>query len=136
MRSRARAKDRMQLLHQGELDGEATSESPETKRTQQAAKRYKKWTCPDECTSGSEPEYAMGEANMEATSMPKTSGVFPYTERLTGKLTDDQRRKLARSFTYMDLCAGLGTTLMVHEAIRRAMARHCLKQQWAMHWFD
>ena len=110
-----------------EQDGEATSESEETKRIQQATKRAKKWTCPDERTSGSEPEYALGEANMGATSMPKTSGVFHYTEWLIGKLTDDQRRKLARSFTYMDLCAGLGTTLMVHEAIRRAMARHRLK---------
>ena len=126
MRSKARAKDRTQWLHQGELDGEATSESPETKRIQQATKRAKKWTCPDERTSGSEPEYAMGQANMEATSMPKTSGVFHYTEWLIGKLTDDQRRKLARSFTYMDLCAGLGATLIVHEAIRRAMARHGL----------
>ena len=87
----------------------------------------KKWTCPDERTSGSEREYAMGQANMEATSMPKTSGVFHYTEWLIGKLTDDQRRKLARSFAYMDLCAGLGSTLIVHEAIRQAMANHGLQ---------
>ena len=46
MRSRARAKDRTQWLHQGELDGEATSESPETKRIQQAAKRAQKWGMP------------------------------------------------------------------------------------------
>ena len=126
MRSRARAKDRMQWLHQGELDGEVTSESPETMRTQQAANRTNTWTGPDEHTSGSEPEYAMGQANMEATSMPKASGVFHYTEWLIGKLTDEQRSQIARPFTYMDLCTGLGTTLIVHEGVRQAMARRGL----------
>ena len=116
----------MHWLHQGEMGGEVTSESPETTRIQQAANRTHKWTCPDEHTSGSEPEYAMGQANMEATSMPKTSGVFHYTEWLIGKLTDEQRSQLARSFTYMDLCVGLGTTLIVHEASRLAMAKRGL----------
>ena len=58
--------------------------------------------------------------------MPKASGVFDYTEWLIGKLTDEQRSQLARSFTYMDLCVGLGAPLIVHEAFRRAMARHGL----------
>ena len=59
--------------------------------------------------------------------MPETSGVFDYTEWLIGKLTDEKRSQLARSFTYMDLSAGLGTTLIVHEAIRLAMAKRGLK---------
>ena len=68
----------------------------------------------------------MGEAYLEATSMPNTSEVFDYTEWRIGKLTDEKRSQLARSFTYMDLCVGLGTTLIVHEAIRRAMEQHGL----------
>ena len=103
-----------------------TSESEETKRIQQAAKRAKKWTCPDELTSSSDDDLAMGETIMEATSMPKTSGVFDYAEWLIGKLTEEQRRKLACSFSYMDLGAGLGTTLIVYEALRRAMEKHGL----------
>ena len=104
------AKDRLQWLHRtqasttkAEQDGEATSESEETKRIQQATKRTKRWTRSDECTSGSDDDHAMGEANMEATSMPKTSGVFEYVEWRIGKLTDEQRSNLARSFSYLDL---------------------------------
>ena len=67
-----------------------------------------------------------GGANMEATSMPKTSGVFDYAGWLIGKLTDEERSKLARSFSYMDLCAGLIATLIAHDAIRRAMDKHGL----------
>ena len=58
---------------------------------------------------------------MEATSMPKASGVVDYAEWRIGKLTDEQRIKLARSFSCMDLCVGLGTTPIVSGAIRRAM---------------
>ena len=126
----------MQWLHQGELDGEVTSSSPETTRIQQAANRTKKWTGPDEHTSGSEPEYAMGQANMEATSMPEPSGVFDYVEWLIGKLTDEERSNLACSFSYMDLCAGLGTTLIAYDAIRRALDTHCLRIDGATQWFD
>lgn len=134
LRSRPMAKDRLPWLHRtrpsttmAELDGEATSESEETKRIQHATKRTKMWTS-DECTSGSDDDgHAMGEADMEATSMPKTSGVFDYAEWLIGKLTDEQRRKLACSFSYLDLCAGLGTTLIAHEAIQRAMEKHGLR---------
>ena len=108
-------------------DGEATSESEETTRIHQATKRTKRWTHQDECTSGSDVDHAMGEADMASTSMPKTSGVFDYADWLLGKLTDAQRSKLACSFSYMDLCAGLGTTLIVYEAIRRAMEKHGLR---------
>jgi hypothetical protein len=41
-------------------------------------------------------------------------------------LSEEQRKHLARSFSYMDLCAGLGTTLIVYEAIRRALNKHAL----------
>ena len=58
--------------------------------------------------------------------MPKTRGVFHYTGWRIGNLTEEHRSQLARSFTYMDLCTGLGTTLIVHEAIRLAMARRGL----------
>ena len=36
-------------------------------------------------------------------------------------LTAEQWSKFARSFGYMDLCAGLGATLIGYEAIRRAL---------------
>ena len=58
--------------------------------------------------------------------MPKPSGVFDYAEWRIGKLTDEQRSNLARSFSYMDLSVWLGTTLIAHEAIRRAMAKRGL----------
>ena len=86
-----------------------------------AAKRAKMLTGDEEGTSDSDVDYARGEADMASASMPKTSGVADYVEWLVGKLSEEQRGRLTRAFTYMDLCAGLGTTRIAHAGIRRAM---------------
>ena len=58
--------------------------------------------------------------------MPKTSGVFDYALWLMGKLSSQQREMLARAFTFMDLCAGLGTSLLAYEALRVALKHYGL----------
>ena len=63
---------------------------------------------------------------MNAACTPTTSGAFDYTEWRIGKLTDEHRSMFAHSCVCMDLCVGLDTTRIAQEAIRRAMARHCL----------
>ena len=127
MRStRAKSKNQPQWLTEVRQDGELTSESEETTRINRATKRTKRWAQQDEGTSGSDVDHAMGEVGIVSSSMPKTSGVFDYAEWLLSKLSEEQRKKLARSFSYMDLCAGLGTTLIVYEAIRRALNKHAL----------
>jgi hypothetical protein len=93
--------------------GELTSESEETTRINRANKRTQIWAQQDQGTSGTDVDHTMGEVGTTSSSMPKTSGVFDYAEWLLSKLSEEQRKKkLAQSFSYMDLCAGLGTTLM------------------------
>ena len=45
---------------------------------------------------------------------------------LVGRLTEEQRLKLTQPFTWMDFCAGLGTSLIAYEALRRGMLPHGL----------
>ena len=49
------------------------------------------------------------------------SGVFDYATWLVGRVGHDQRLKLTHNFTWVDLCAGLGTPCIVYEALRRAL---------------
>ena len=53
--------------------------------------------------------------------MPNSSGVFDYATWLVGRMSREQRLKLARSFNWVDLCAGLGTPFIAYEALRRAL---------------
>ncbi len=107
-------------------DGEETSESEETARIKAADKRAKMWDHNEVSTSDSDADHAQEAACMESPSMPKTSGVFDYADWLVSTLSEEQRGKLTRAFSFMDLCAGLGTTLIAYEAIRRAMQKHGL----------
>jgi len=53
--------------------------------------------------------------------MPNSSGVFDYATWLVGRMSHEQRLKLTHSFTWVDLCAGLGTPFIAYEAVRRAL---------------
>ena len=102
-------------------DGELTSESEETTRINRATKRTKRWAQQDEGTSGSDVDHAMGEVGTASSSLPKTSGVFDYATWLVGRMSHEQRLKLTRNFTWVDLCPGLGTPFIAYEALRRAL---------------
>ena len=53
--------------------------------------------------------------------MPNSSGVFDYATWLVGRMSHEQQLKLTHSFTWVDLCAGLGTPFIAYEALRRAL---------------
>ncbi len=108
-----------------QVDVEETSASEEIARIQRAIKRTKKWTSTAE-GSDLDSGRSIGVADMETTSMPKSSGVFDYAQWLVEKLTSEQCGKLQRPSTYMDVCAGLGTSVIAQEALRRAMLQYRL----------
>ena len=82
----------------------------------------------DEDTSASSDRGVPAEdSGASAGSMPATSGVFDYCSWLVAKLTEEQRKRLANPFTYIDLCAGLGTSIIAAEALRRGLAQNSLK---------
>lgn len=139
-RGRGRGKSQTSWLHKPkakqEYDGEETSMSEETARIKTASKKARTWRAhpdlPMEDTSSSDPDdidHALPAATDDSTGGPKTSAVFDYAVWFLGEMTPDQRAKLARSFSYMDLCAGLGTSLIVQEALRRAMLNHGLQSK-------
>ena len=104
---------------------EETSASEETKRIAAAAKRSQSWVeDADEITS-SEEAFATPAAS-DSHSIPNTSGAFDYATWLVGRLTEEQRLKLTHRFSWMDLCAGLGTPFITYEALRRGMLPHGL----------
>ena len=53
--------------------------------------------------------------------MPNSSGVFDYAIWLVGRMSHEQRLKLTHSFSWVDLCAGLGTPFIAYEVVRRAL---------------
>jgi len=53
--------------------------------------------------------------------MPNSSAVFDYATWLVGSMSHEPQLKLAHSFTWVDLCAGLGTPCIADEAVRRAL---------------
>ena len=57
-------------------------------------------------------------------SHPITSGAFDYCSWVIKEvLSEAECEKLAKApFTYMDLCAGMGTSIISVEAVRRALA--------------
>ena len=94
--------------------------SEETRRIAAASNHTQSWdggaeegtSCEEACTA---------PASSASHSNPKTSGVFDYAIWLLGRLTAQQREKLTKPFTWIDLCAGLGTPLITYEALRRGM---------------
>ena len=97
-----------------------TSESEETRRIAAATKRTQAWSSKGgEATSSDELETAA--ATSHSQNVPDTSGLFDYATWLMDLLTDTQRQSLTSRFTWMDLCAGLGTPIIVYEALRRAL---------------
>ena len=62
----------------------------------------------------------------DSRNVPNSSGVFDYATWLASRLTEAQRQKLTRHFSWMDLCAGLGATFIAHEALRRGTLPHGL----------
>ena len=99
---------------------EETSVSEETGRIAAAATRTQHWVRGAEEVSSSEEDYATPVA-ADSHSMPSSSGVFAYATWLVGLLTEEQRQKLTCQFTWMDLCAGLGTPYIAYEALRHGM---------------
>jgi len=84
---------------------EETSVSTETGRIAAAAKRTKLWeTDAEEDTTTSEEGLTVPVAS-DSSSMPNSSGVFDYATWLVNRLTEEQRQKLTRHFSWMDLCA-------------------------------
>ena len=102
---------------------EQTSVSEETARIAKAALKTAEWSGdPNEMTS-SEDDFATPAA-ADGQSVPNTSGAFDYATWLVERLTPEQRLKLTGRFTWIDLCAGLGTPFIAYEALRRGMERH------------
>ena len=135
-RGRARGRQGTTWLHRPkskqDVDVEKTSASEETTRIQTAAKHAKTWLSMEEHTSSSNDEMQVDAAtDMGSASMPNTSGVFNYAMWLVGKLSSQQRDKLQIGFHFMDLCAGLGTTLLAHEALKSAMRHYGLRTDGA-----
>lgn len=82
----------------------------------------------DMATSDSEMEWDEPHATSASGGIPASSGIFDYTAWLMeAQLDEDQRQRLhERVWTYMDFCAGFGTSTVVAEAVRRASQRHAL----------
>jgi len=110
---------------------EETSESSETARIQDAARRAKAWSKQEHTSSSDHGMQVDASTDMGSASMPKTSGVFDYTLWLVGKLSSHQRGQLLRGFRFMDLCAGLGTSLLAYEALRVALRHYGLDMDGA-----
>ena len=109
-----------QPTSQEDGDMEVTSASEETDRIAAAGNRPKAWHDNAECTSSSDEQITTAAAS-DGHSMPNSSGVFDYATWLVGQMSHEQRLKLTRSFTWVDLCAGLGTPFIAYEALRRAL---------------
>ena len=106
-------------------DEEKTSVSDETARIADATKRTRLWEeHPEELSSQDEAFPTPMAADDPST--PKTSGAFDYAAWLLGRLTPQEREKLSQKFTWVDLCAGLGSLFVACEALRRSMQQHGL----------
>ena len=79
----------------------------------------------EECTSSE--EWCTAPVATGSHDTPDSSGVLAYATWLVARLTGEQRVKLTRAFTWIDLCAGLGTPFFVHEALRQALQAYNLR---------
>ena len=79
----------------------------------------------EECTSSE--EWCAAPVAKGSHDTPDTSSVFAYATWLVARLTQEQRVKLTRAFTWIDLCAGLGTPFFVHEALRQPLQAYNLR---------
>ena len=105
---------------------EDTSISEETGRIAAATARTRSWDgVVEECTSSE--EWCPAPVAKGSHDTPDTSSVFAYATWLVARLTLEQRVKLTRAFTWIDLCAGLGTPFFVHEALRQALQAYNLR---------
>jgi hypothetical protein len=104
---------------------EVTSASEETARIASASNRTKSWYNNSECTSSSDEHLTTASAS-NGHIMPTSSGVFDYATWLVGRMSHAQQLKLTHSFTWVDLCAGLGTPFI---AVRRALQPYGLRPQ-------
>ena len=100
--------------------------SEETDRIAAATKKTLSWSA-DAGESTSADEMSTAPATSHSQSLPKTSGLFDYATWVVEGLTSEQRQKLTSKFTWIDLCAGLGTPLIVYEALRRALLPYDLR---------
>ena len=107
---------------------EETSVSEETARIAAAVARTPHWVRGAEEVTSSEEDYAT-PVTTDSHSMPSSSGVFAYATWLVGRLTEEQRQKLTCQFTWMDLCAGLGTPYIAYEALRQGMLPYGISPQ-------
>ena len=105
---------------------EQTSVSEETGRIAEASLKTAVWSGDANQVTSSEDDFATPAA-VDGQHVPNTSGVFDYATWLVDRLTLEQRLKLAGHFTWIDLCAGLGTPFIAYEALHRAMLPHGLK---------
>ena len=105
---------------------EVTSASEEIARIASAINRTKPWHDNSECTSGSDEQLTTDSAS-NGHSMPNlsVSVVFDYATWLVGRMSHEQRLKLTHGFTWVDLCAGLGTPLTAYEAFASCRAAVC-----------
>ena len=90
---------------------EETYVSEETARIAAAAKRTKWWDADAKEDTTSSEEGLTAPVASDSGSMPNSSGVFDDATWLVNRLTEEQRQKRTRHFSWMDLCAGLGTPL-------------------------
>ena len=107
---------------------EDTSISEETGRIAAATARTCSLDGAVEAWTSSE-EWCAAPVAKGSHDTPDTSGVFAYATWLVARLTGEQRVKLTRAFTWIDLCFGLGTPFFVHEALRQALQAYNLRTQ-------
>ena len=128
-RGRGQKKNKLQWLQPTPNEDdhlEQTSDSEETHRIAEATSKTAEWARDADLAASSEDEFATPVAG-DGQSVPKTSGAFDYATWLLARLTPEQRLKLTSAFTWIDLCAGLGTPFVAYEALRRAMSLYSLK---------
>ena len=105
---------------------ELTSVSNETGRIAEASRKTAEWSGDAVPATSSEDDFATS-AITDGQRVPEASGVFDYAIWLVDRLTLEQRSKLAGPFTWIDLCAGMGTPFVAYEALRRGTLPHDLR---------
>ena len=109
-----------------------TSDSEETVRIATSQKNTASWaktaTENDDddadlsAESSSDLPNSMSAITVEGpSSHPTSSGCFHYTEWLCAQLSHEQLQQVLKDYTYMDFCAGFGTSFLANHAIKRAM---------------
>lgn len=102
-----------------QLEGdEATSESEETARIRRAAVAWRAGG-----VAVAEESIPTARSVDPATPTPLTSGLFDFTCWVVNQvLTPRERGAMEQlQFSYLDLCAGMGTSILAVEALRRAL---------------